>query len=386
MTLRILPLLALSAALNGQGFVGSATCKTCHLEIYGRWTKTRMANVVVDPKVYPEAILPDLSKTNPLVTFQKEDIAFTYGSKWKQRYFQKVGDDYFPLGAQWDIQNQVWRPYQVAANTDWWTVHYPGGNSPPAPLVRYATAAIPSTTTSKPRQVTEWNVGCEKCHGPGETHAKAPARANIVNPARLSPAAAVDVCIQCHSQGQPLVSPNAVTGKYYDWPVGYQPGLALKDFWKLEEPKLGATTFTHFADGTGHKNRMQGNDFVQSVMYVNGITCSACHDAHGTANNADLLKPASVMCQTCHGQKTGHSGHKAGSAGNECVACHMPAIQAEIANVNVRSHTMKFITPSKTGEYKIPNPCTTCHTDKTAAWAKAELRKWNQFSPWRVGN
>jgi hypothetical protein len=42
----------------------------------------------------------------------------------------------------------------------------------------------------------------------------------------------------------------------------------LKDFWRLEEHKLGETTYTHFADGTGHKNRMQGNDFVTSVMYA----------------------------------------------------------------------------------------------------------------------
>jgi hypothetical protein len=26
-----------------------------------------------------------------------------------------------------------------------------------------------------------------------------------------------DTCIQCHSQGQPSVSP--IEGKYYDWPV-----------------------------------------------------------------------------------------------------------------------------------------------------------------------
>ena len=50
-------------------------------------------------------------------------------------------------------------------------------------------------------------------------------------------------------------------------------GKDLKDFWKLEEHKLGETTFTHFADGTAHKNRMQGNDFVQSVMYTRGVTC-----------------------------------------------------------------------------------------------------------------
>jgi predicted CXXCH cytochrome family protein len=31
-------------------------------------------------------------------------------------------------------------------------------------------------------------------------------------------------------------------------------------------------------------------------MYTRGITCFSCHDVHGTENNADLLKPASVMC------------------------------------------------------------------------------------------
>ena len=59
-------------------------------------------------------------------------------------------------------------------------------------------------------------------------------------------------------------------------------------FLELEEHEPGKTTFTHFADGTAHKNRMQGNDFVQSLMYTRGVTCASCHDVHGTANNADL--------------------------------------------------------------------------------------------------
>jgi hypothetical protein len=58
-----------------------------------------------------EAIIPDFSKPDPLVTFTTSDIAFTYGSKWKQRYFKKVGDDYFPLPAQWDVTQKIWRPY-----------------------------------------------------------------------------------------------------------------------------------------------------------------------------------------------------------------------------------------------------------------------------------
>ena len=45
---------------------------------------------------HPDAIIPDLSKPDPLVRFSKDDIAFVYGSRWKQRYFTKIGDDYYP--------------------------------------------------------------------------------------------------------------------------------------------------------------------------------------------------------------------------------------------------------------------------------------------------
>ena len=95
-----------------------------------------MANVVKDPKADPSVILPDLSKPDPLVTFTKDDIAFVYGSRWKQRYFKKVGDDYFVLPAQWDVANQVWRPYFVKNGTDWWLTLYPPDNMqrPTGPL------------------------------------------------------------------------------------------------------------------------------------------------------------------------------------------------------------------------------------------------------------
>ncbi len=110
---------------------------------------------------------------------------------------------------------------------------------------------------------------------------------------------ASDTCIQCHPQGRPLTNP--IEGRYYDWPVGYQVGSNLRDFWQLEEHTLGEMTFTHYPDGTAHKNRMQGNDFVQSVMYRRGVTCFSCHDVHGTEHNAPLRKPADQLCLDCHG-------------------------------------------------------------------------------------
>ena len=89
----------------------------------------------------PDAIIPDLSKPDPLLTFTKDQIAWVYGSKWKQRYFTKVGDDYFPLGAQWDVTHKQWRAYQVANGTDWWTRSIRAATRP-GRRARSATAAI----------------------------------------------------------------------------------------------------------------------------------------------------------------------------------------------------------------------------------------------------
>src|SRR5579863_4192431 len=91
-----------SATITSAHYVGSAACQKCHTQIYEHWKKTPMANVVRDPREHPEAIIPDLATNNVSKKFTKADVAFVYGSVWKQRYFTKIGDDYFPEPAQWD--------------------------------------------------------------------------------------------------------------------------------------------------------------------------------------------------------------------------------------------------------------------------------------------
>ncbi len=379
-----------SQAADTAHYVGSKSCEKCHSQIYEHWKKTPMANVVRDPREYPDAIIPDLA-TDKIAKFTKNDVALVYGSIWKQRYFTKIGDDYFPEPAQWDVTNHMWRPYFVAKGTDWWEPFYPPDNMkrPTGPTCDGCHSVNYDIHT---KQVTEWNVGCERCHGPGSVHAEHPSRGNILNPARMDYVASSDACIQCHSQGRPL-SPQ-IEGKYYDWPVGYSVGLRLQDFWKLEDHTLGQTSFTHFPDGTAHKNRMQGNDFVQSVMYRRGVTCFSCHDAHGTDNYAQLRKPADKICLDCHGPLSlngprtatlaEHTHHKDGSPGSQCVACHMPQIETTVADVKVHAHTFRFVTPEMTEQYGIPNPCTSCHKDKSTAWATDALRHWPERSPWRL--
>jgi hypothetical protein len=78
-----------------------------------------MANVVRDPGEHPDAIPPDLSKPDLLMVFTRDKIALVYGSIWKQRYFTKVGDDYYVFPTQWVVTHRVWRRYFVENGTDW---------------------------------------------------------------------------------------------------------------------------------------------------------------------------------------------------------------------------------------------------------------------------
>jgi predicted CXXCH cytochrome family protein len=381
------PSLSVAQPADG-GYTGSEACRECHEGTYDRWKTTLMANILQDPREHPEIVVGDFSKPNDIVDFDLGDVAFTYGSKWKQRYFTKKGDDYFVLPAQWDVKNRVWRPYHPGPGGDWWVPFYPDDQMqrPTGPLCDGCHSVNYDIQT---KQVTEWNVGCEKCHGPGAEHVRNPSITNIVNPARLDHVRGNDVCIQCHSQGQPPDNP--IDGVYYDWPVGYEPGDRLSEYWHLEEHRLGEESFTHWPDGSAHKNRMQGNDFVQSVMYKKGISCWSCHDVHGTGHEAELIKPPNATCLTCHGPDSpagprgqsvaAHSHHSEENA--QCIDCHMPAIDKTVADVNVRSHTFRFISPSMTEQYGIPNPCTSCHTDISDEEVMTELESWKNFSPWR---
>ena len=373
-------------------YVGSKACQTCHAAIYERWSKTLMANVVRDPKEHPGAFLGDVSKLTPGLTLRRDDVALVYGSKWKQRYFVRRGSNYFVLPVQWDIVHQTWLKYHPEGGEDWWVADYPSDQMarPTGPLCDGCQSVGYNLET---QAVAEWNVGCERCHGAGSEHVKNPSdyAHNIVNPARLDFVRANDVCIQCHSQLRPLANP--IHGVYFDWAVGYQPGDRLSDRVSLESHEPGVNNFFYWPDGSAHKNRMQGNDFVTSVMYSHGVTCFSCHDPHGSGNDALLLKPGSRMCLECHGERSPngprgsieeHTHHKAGSPGSDCLACHMPRIAKEIGTFAVHSHTFRFISPAVTMKSGVPNPCTSCHTHQTNEWALTQIRTWENESPWRL--
>jgi predicted CXXCH cytochrome family protein len=144
---------------------------------------------------------------------------------------------------------------------------------------------------------------------------------------------------------------------------------------------------------SAHKNRMQGNDFVQSNMYHREIRCSDCHEVHSNQNEASLIEKGNKVCLTCHtkdnaaglkGTVSEHTHHAENSTGSQCVACHMPKIAQTIKDGYVSSHTFRFISPELTQSSGVPNACTSCHAGKSNEWALKELGTWTNTSPWRV--
>jgi len=155
--------------------------------------RRRLWRMWCDPREHPDAIIPDLA-TNTVARFTKAQVDLVYGSLWKQRYFTKIGDDYFPLPAQWVVGTREWRPYLVPKTADWWTAFYPPDNMqrPTGPTCDGCHSVGYDIRT---KRVAEWNVACERCHGPGSEHVTHPARGYILNPAQMDSGSTTDICI-----------------------------------------------------------------------------------------------------------------------------------------------------------------------------------------------
>ena len=61
-----------SGAQVSAEYVGSAACSRCHTSIAERWGRTRMANVVRDPREHPDAIVADFNQPHPARTFGRD--------------------------------------------------------------------------------------------------------------------------------------------------------------------------------------------------------------------------------------------------------------------------------------------------------------------------
>jgi len=185
-------------------------------------------------------------------------------------------------------------------------------------------------------------ITCERCHGPGRKHIetyKQPMKSGtagtaktavptIVNPAKLSSARRADICAQCHGgAGVREILPE----------FSYVPGQPLANY-----IDLGPVDQANEVDVHGKQGKLMMKSRCYQVSKT--MECSTCHDVH--KKEPDLAE-MSQRCLTCHKVDATPTHQAVGATITQnCIDCHMPALESKVVNVNVNGklHYPRFRT------------------------------------------
>jgi hypothetical protein len=360
-------------------FVGSDTCKMCHLEHYDSWKMTMHSRMLQDAKKNEDAIIvpidekrirEDLAKLGDKLKVladiiyvpTKEEILYTIGGQWKQRYLMKKDDTLYISPIQYNADTHRWVNYEEA---DWdkrpWLLKCGGCHATGADLEK--------------NTFFEVGVACEACHGKGSWHAALPKtavfekRQTIVNPAKLTMGIAVQICGSCHNRG------SATQHKGGGWPVGYEPGKALEAYYISTSFEAGDVRHV-YANEFSKGHHQQFIDWQQSKHATEGVTCTSCHYVHQIGippTRSQTYSAGSQQCFQCHTIVNNNLAHSIHSFGN-CVGCHMPRIARSAESGDIHSHVFVALLPEDTLKNPdLPNSCKTCHKHKNE-----DLNKLNE--------
>ena len=232
-------------------------------------------------------------------------------------------------------QEQALAAYYVEKGTDWWTEHYPADQMqrPTGPLCDGCHSV---NYDIKTKTVTEWNVGCEKCHGAGSLHVAVPGRGDDRQSAPSSTPCAPTTCA---SSATRRASPGQPDRRCLLRLAGrLSAGRSSERRLDARGITSGKETFTHWPDGTRAQEPDAGQRLRPEPDVVKGVRCYGCHDVHGTehrliCDSRAMRSACSATNPRCSPARLGtieqHTQHKAGSEGSKCVACHMPAHRAD---------------------------------------------------------
>ena len=431
--------------LHQVAFVGSSACRGCHLDHLASWKRTFHRTMTAEAT--PAFVKGDFGGATLVaagvrtrldrapdgrfqMTFQRPGqparvatVDRTVGSHRYQQYLTRIGDSYWRLPVAWSVTEGRWFPMTSAFLFRDPDPGASGGRPPedPRPVFgggdfdRHVTrwndncvfchnvapnpARDPETGRFATR-VAELGVACEACHGPGGEHVARnadPARRarlgggaadpTIVNPARLSPGRAADLCGRCH--GQRLADDVAPFLAHGD---PFVPGddLATESapLWRDTALHGDRTAFAarFWDDGTARLTAYEYQGLLQSPCAMRGpLTCTTCHGMHEGDPRGQLRAPLAAqpnaMCTGCHQALAtaaavgAHAHHDPAGEGARCVSCHMPRIVYGVLDVH-RSHRIERPDPGRNAADGRPDACTGCHVDRTAAWAQTAAGRW----------
>ena len=372
--LLLLPQIMLAAATQN--------CATCHAQEYRDWQQSHhaLAMQVADQNTVLGNFANVTFENNGVVTrfFIQNGkyyihtqgangkaadfwVQYTFGIDPLQQYLVQLPQGRLQaFTIAWDTRRKQW----FSVNDQWpWSKRVYTWNHFCADC--HSTNLQKNYSAATDTYHTDWsalNVTCQACHGTqkqAHAHTKKPASTQIV-----------ESCAFCHSRR------HAITATIH-------PGTPLLDNYMPEILRKNI----YFADGGLQEEDYEYGSFVQSKMYSAGVACTDCHNPH----SLQLVTPGNGVCLQCHNPQPpigrfpgliaknydspAHHFHKPGSAGAQCVSCHMPPKTYMQVDVR-RDHYFRIPRPDLTVKYGIPNACNLCHTKKSAQWAADQIVKW----------
>lgn len=409
-------------------FVGAAKCAECHTTEYAAWRTSQHSVAMQEAR--PGTVLGRFDSTRfsdagITSTFLRRgnryvvntegadgrlhdfDIRYTFGVYPLQQYLIELpGGHVQALLLAWDARpaaqgGQRWfslNPGAVIDHSDefHWTGRQYNWN--------YMCADCHSTAVRKGYDartdqfhttMSEINVACEACHGPGSAHASWGSYPSWIRglvwrgdglPAQLTERTGVrwsidsitgnahrntprqtdreiETCAQCHARRSHIADGYTAGARFFDY---YAPLLLTSDL--------------YYSDGQQRDEVYTYASFLQSKMYSFGVTCADCHDPH----TQKLRRPENQVCAQCHRaakyDTTTHTFHAAGSVGARCVSCHLP--DTTYMQIDPRhDHSIRVPRPDLSVSLGVPNACNRCHTNRDARWAAAQVSTWYKHTP-----
>ncbi len=135
-----------------------------------------------------------------------------------------------------------------------------------------------------------WGVRCERCHGPGESHAASTDASLIFNPGRVSPAEQVRFCGQCHRT-----------------PTDFEPLQVLQRDRALTRHAAGS---------------LMMSACFRTPSPERTISCTDCHDPHRAEGS--VAERSRTVCRECHQDPAALHDYERVTAASDCLACHLP--------------------------------------------------------------
>ncbi len=452
--------------VEADGYVSSQACKACHPSQFDTWrgsyhrTMTQVATAETvranfdavrvadvdgrpmllarrDTEFWAEFDDPDWHREDgprPRITRQ---VVMITGSHHQQVYWYRTDRHRLvgQLPAMYLIAEQRWVPRRAAfmrppddprpSETGRWNgvcINCHATHGKPrlsAPLDSQPIDALVADTNT-----AEFGIACEACHGPTGQHAslnRNPFRrywlhltgrpdSTTVQPTRLKPQLASQVCGQCHGIWSVYDSAGEQQANAAGFP--YRPGHDLAETRFVAQPttNLGSLTMqkllakfpsfvddSFWSDGMVRVSGREYNGLIDSPCFKDArdekttLSCFSCHTMHKPDGDARSIpewadthqvsagKAGTDACLPCHetmrANVAAHTKHRAGSTGSSCYNCHMPYTTYGLLRA-LRSHQISSPTVTASLETGRPNACNLCHLDKTLAWTSEYLERW----------